>query len=572
MSSTSLLDTPDEMSMFANSVHPSFLSDDADRNLLFTPAALQEKMNRLTREGQRGPAVAGSLVAFAFTLNYIFGAGVLSLPYTISKAGVIGSAVFMIFTAFLSGMSMIWLTEVCGRAEALTRADEEEKLNEDSPGSTYLNYIADRPENSGASLFRISSRRLEINQISTLILGAWPGRIYSASVCFYSLGSMWFYAVIFGRSLTETLPLSFLVKKGDHCDLSTPLYMTTSACHQTYTVYLGVFLVLTMFASLFELADQKKLQTGLSALAMACIFIMITSLIVEAVQHPYIPSSHNSSLPSSLSSSLRSSSHLQTQLNGEYQPPVIGISIANFGGAFMNFVFAFMAHAGVPGLVQLMNDKKAAPKTFLGAMLTACLIYLCLGTIAALYFGVGPDGIKSLITLDWFNYNGSANPNSAGDIFTKGLSYLVRLYPCVSVTSAFVLYADTLASSMRVLFFENPDRQIIKVLGRWIIIWLSIAGAAFMIKIDVIVGFCGLAGVNLVMIYPALLQIYSKKICNEKFHRSLTPFSWHFSANVYAYFMLFFSVVTSGLGVYSLVKTIRDSSSGSGSLAPAPSF
>ena len=110
MSSTSLLDTPDEMSMFANSVHPSFLSDNANRNLLFTPAALQEKMNRLTREGQRGPAVAGSMVAFAFTLNYIFGAGVLSLPYTISKAGVIGSAVFMIFTAFLSGMSMIWLT------------------------------------------------------------------------------------------------------------------------------------------------------------------------------------------------------------------------------------------------------------------------------------------------------------------------------------------------------------------------------------------------------------------------------------------------------------------------------
>jgi amino acid permease len=554
----------EQMDMFPSEIHPNANSASTTnkRDLLFTPQVLQRRMSTLKREGQRVAASAGSFTAFAFTLNYIFGAGVLSLPFTIAKAGVIGSAIFMVFTAFLSTVSMIWLVEVCGRAEGMTRYQEELELEQTSGSPVRTEFIADRPENQGVNLFRVSSRRLELNQLSTMILGYWPGVLYSISLCLYSLGSMWFYAVIFGRSLTETVPPSFLVQSGDHCDLSMELHLTSEECHHTYFFYLVVFLILTMFASLFELADQKKLQSGLSVLAMSCICIMITSLLVEAARHPYVVVTTGPSPAPSTNVSFADGS--DDSLG--YEPPVIGISIANFGGAFMNFVFAFMAHAGVPGLVQLMENKKQAPKTFAGAMSTACVIYLILGTSAALYFGLGPDGIKSLITLDWYNFNGNGDPHSTGNLFTKALSYTVRLYPCVSVSSAFVLYADTLASSMRVLFFENPDGQLVKVGSRWVIIWLSIAGAAFMIKIDVIVGVCGLFGVNLVMIFPSLLQLYSKKQCDALFDRSRTPYTGLFSSNFYAYFMLFFAVVTSGMGVYSLVQTIANSGgSGSGS-------
>ena len=592
-----LLDTPDEMAMFPTSIRPtskntSNNNSEPDRDLLFTPQVLQRRMSQMNREGQRAPAAGGSVTAYAFTLNYIFGAGVLSLPFTIAKAGVIASAVFMVFTALISSMTMIWLTEVCGRAEGLTRHKEERELESTSNSPVRTEFIADRPENRGIQLFRISSRRLEINQISTLILGYWPGIVYSVSIFCYGVGSMWFYAVIFARSLTETLPLSLFVKEGDHCDLSMPLHLSSTECHNTYTLYLGIFLSLTMFASLFELAEQKKLQTGLSILAVSCICVMITSLIVEAVQHPYVVNTLPSPSPSSpsasslytpspssnasnasnasavLATAVHAAAGAASNLLQQHEPPVIGISIKDFGGAFMNFVFAFMAHGGVPGLVQLMDKKEQAPKTFIGAMLTACLIYLTLGTVAALFFGLGPDGIKSLITLDWYNYNGSNDPAFAGNIFTKGLSYLVRLYPCVSVTSAYVLYADLLASSMRVLIFDKPDRQLIKVGSRWFMIWLTIALAAVMIKIDVIVGICGLFGINLVMIFPALLQMYSKKQCDALFGRSTTPFSCHFSDNAYAYFMLLFAVGTSGLGVYSLVETIRNSGGG-GSVSPS---
>ena len=120
-----------------------------DRSMLFTPEPLQNKMNAMKRVGERSVPVAGAIAAFAFTLNYIFGAGVLSLPHTVANAGVVGCAVFMIFTSFVSAVSMIWLTEVCGRAEALTRCSEERAIETNSNSPLRTDFIADRPENAG---------------------------------------------------------------------------------------------------------------------------------------------------------------------------------------------------------------------------------------------------------------------------------------------------------------------------------------------------------------------------------------------------------------------------------------
>lgn len=545
-------------------------SDDTRSNLSTFPtsnfpnvtSSTSSHLNRdtITPQILQKGAGAGAITAFAFTLNYIFGAGVLSLPYTVARAGVIGSAVFMLFTALISSLSMVWLVEVCGRAEAITRYVEELRIEQKSDSPLRTQIIADRLEIQGKDLFRISSRRLEMNQISSLFLGYWPSWLYSTSVIFYALGSMWFYAVIFARSLTETVPLSMFVDSGDHCDLSVPLYETTKECYHNYFFYLGIFLILTMFLSLFELAEQKKLQNSLSIMAMTCIFIMIITLVVEAIQHPYIAGNDNRTTPTTPTAPSSSSlpSPLTTPLLRGYEPPVIGISIKDFGDAFMNFVLAFMAHHGVPGLIQLMENKKQAPKVFVSAMCVSCSIYLVLGSIAALYFGLGKDGIKSLITLDWYNFNGSSNPLSDGNVFTKSISYIVRLYPCVSVIAAFVLNADTLGSAMRVMLFSNPESQTLKVASRWVIVWISISCAALMTKIAVIVSICGLAGVNLVMVFPSLLQIYSKKRCYELFERHATPYTGFFSADVYPYLMLVFALVTAGLGLFSLIQTIQE--------------
>ena len=286
---------------------------------------------------------------------------------------------------------------------------------------------------------------------------------------------------------------------------------------------------------------------------------MISSLVIESAQHPYDggSSSQNQSNMSyfMFSSDVQNLEAPSPSGASGWEPPIYGLDISNFGLAFMNFVFAFMAHAGVPGLLQVMENKKEAPRIFIGAMSTACFLYLVLGILSGLYFGIGPAGIKSLVTLDWFDFNGKNNNVESGDTFATIVSYVVRLYPCVSVTSAFVLYADTLASSMRVVVCGTTQGKCVQVLSRWFVIVLSLVGAALMIKIDLIVGVCGIFGVNLVMVFPALLQMYSKQQCQDTFGRHTTPFSWHFSKNIYTWAMLVFAVFTAALGVYSLVHS-----------------
>ena len=130
--------------------------------------------------------------------------GLASCPFHTAYAGIVGSCIFMAFTAFLSSVSMIWLVEVCGRAEGLLRSKEEDQL--DSP---MLKSFGSREENEGVYAFRISKRRLEVNELTQIVLGTIPNYIYTASVTLFSISSMWFYGVIFSLSFTQTLPLPF---------------------------------------------------------------------------------------------------------------------------------------------------------------------------------------------------------------------------------------------------------------------------------------------------------------------------------------------------------------------------
>ena len=535
----------------------------ADPGTVVTPALRHARLSTLDREGDildKTKKEGGALIAFAFTVNYVFGAGVLSIPYSVAHAGIVGSCIFMAFTAFLSSVSMIWLVEVCGRAEGLLRSKEEDQL--DSP---MLKSFGSREENEGVYAFRISKRRLEVNELTQIVLGTIPNYIYTASVTLFSISSMWFYGVIFSLSFTQTLPLPFykdtyhVWHHGSSCNFNEGLGQVAPGCRETYTIYLGFFVLLTMFAASFDLADQKKLQAFFTILAMTCVLCMLVTLGVAISLHPYEglePSHHTGT-----NHSTHPSQNPGKDLPGYAQVP-FWFDLQGFSTAFMNFVFAFLAHQGVPGLIQLLGDKSKAPQVFLGAMGTACTVYMALGGIAAYYFGMDPHyGIQKLITLNWRNYNGDEDPALAGDVFTIFVSYLIRLYPVVSVTSAFTLYADTVGNTARVIFCPTKSYKSgtktcfslgqIKIFSRWIFIWLSCLGAAILVDITVIVNVCGLLGVVLVMIIPSFLQLKSKQLCEAQFGRSETPFSWHFSNNCYAYIML--CIAAAGT-VYALIN------------------
>jgi transmembrane amino acid transporter len=62
-------------------------------------------------------------VAAIFIYNLIVGVGCLTFPHAFQAAGIVLSAVFLLFMAFLSFMTATWVVETMAAANALLEKD-----------------------------------------------------------------------------------------------------------------------------------------------------------------------------------------------------------------------------------------------------------------------------------------------------------------------------------------------------------------------------------------------------------------------------------------------------------------
>ena len=119
-------------------------------------------------------------------------------------------------------------------------------------------------------------------------------------------------------------------------------------------MYLLLFAVLMLLISTKNMASQVVLQKSLSILAFFCIFVMLLTLMIA----------------------LANDNHID---DASYEASPIVFDSSGFGKAFATFVFAQLAHHGIPGIVELMADKSSTHVAFLGGVTTTCSVYLLLG-------------------------------------------------------------------------------------------------------------------------------------------------------------------------------------------------
>ncbi|KAG9393149.1 Amino acid transporter transmembrane [Carpediemonas membranifera] len=70
---------------------------------------------------------ASTAFTYAFTINYILGAGILSIPAATAAGGIVLSVIFMLVASLLAAITAMWQVESSGRASELTRALPLEK-------------------------------------------------------------------------------------------------------------------------------------------------------------------------------------------------------------------------------------------------------------------------------------------------------------------------------------------------------------------------------------------------------------------------------------------------------------
>ena len=438
---------------------------------------------------------------FAINVNYIFGAGVLGLPYAVAHGGVLSSSVLLVFCSAVCLVSMLWVLEAHHRAVSV--------------------------KGGGAQV-------VEFAEMCRLFLGVRAQQLYNVSLTIYAICSCWMYASIFSLSMAKSLPVW---SNASQCDISShtgPLWqLEPRACWGDYLLYEAVFAVVMSFVVRMDIGAMKGMQMSLTAFGLTAMLTMCVTVWVA------IPGDHLAHLDSD---------------TAWFNP-------SGFGGVFGTFVFAQMCHQGVPLLQSVPSRKSLVKPVFVGTLCFTTVLYLVFGVSCALFFGLeprdNPEPLKKLITLNWVEY--TAGADKAGVLATI-VSYFVRLYPAITVSAAFPLYVITLAngwfqawhgsgSGSAAVGDAGADAHVEaaaappqdKTLFNLLAMCPPVLFAAFMADLSFMLFFVGLTGILIAFLLPPMLQLASIKAVPSM---AVTVDSGHFSRPVYCYFCLGWAVVT----------------------------
>jgi len=455
----------------------------------------------------------GSFVAYAFTVNYILGIGLLSIPFAFSKAGLLFSSALMWVATFFSAVSLVCVMEASERAKALTGAAvlrHSDPIRHDhvieadpllaTPGSTSLNSLGPLA----------SSKKFEINQLCGIFLGRWCQKFYEIGLLLYMYGALWGYSAVFCSSLVQQFPLTFI---------SDQLYCLIDGqggwhCLYSFIIYAMLFSIFVVPLTCLDLTEQKIIQVTLCIFRFTVLTVMILTVTVALFSNPYVPTTPKNG-----------AAFIAYKEYFEY---------SGLGKIFSTAVFAQLVHHSIPGLMQPIKNKSQSRTIFMATFATTATFYTFLGLMCAMYFG---DQVKSVVTLNWQYYVWNKSPVKWYGSF---VTYLVVLFPVIDVVSAYPLSAITLGNN---LFFGLPERFTnsgknvrVKIACRLIASIPPILGSIIVHDLPVIIGWTtGIFGFFIAFIIPAALQYFSKKKAESKLQSFTTMYSWHFSHDFYTF-------------------------------------
>mmetsp|Transcript_10485 Transcript_10485/g.22783 ORF Transcript_10485/g.22783 Transcript_10485/m.22783 type:complete len:452 (-) Transcript_10485:4-1359(-) len=437
---------------------------------------------------------------FAFTVNYIFGAGVLGIPYAIAEGGILASCVVLILSSFICLVSMVWIIECQERANLLR-------------GTTGI---------------------VEYSKMCRIFLSRKVQIVYDIALTVFVFFSSWMYASIASISLSKTLPI---LSNATQCDITGAagfLWTVDRDCYYDYLIYLGIFSLLMFGVLQIDFAKMQILQITLTCIGLSAIVIMIVTVFVAMPRNGL------------------------AEINSReaYFDPT------HFGSVFATFVFSQLCTHGVPLLSSLPENKNLVRGVFILVIGTTTVLYLLLGISSALFFGndpvrSNPYRVNKLITLNWQDYTAETLD---GNLISRIVSYYVRLYPAVTCSAAFPLYSITLGNGWESAIHSHKTKDHLarvdadKPKTKYYIAASipSIVAAALLANVTYMLIFIGVSAFVIAFFIPPFLQI-------ESMHRvpklKKTRYSWEFSKTGYCYACVIFASVALVYTVYSIIAS-----------------
>jgi len=178
------------------------------------------QQSSFSNEDEKKPSLKSLLTASAFTINFIFGAGILGIPIAFVSGGILAGVVTLFCVTIFSAASMIWEVECIARAEALMDDDrqrrasreegaqsveEEEEGEGGAAGAAHPSAAAAAAAAAPRLRYRLTPGRLSIPALCRYLLGPRWQAAYEACLWVNTVATMWLYAVIFRCYYTHVL-------------------------------------------------------------------------------------------------------------------------------------------------------------------------------------------------------------------------------------------------------------------------------------------------------------------------------------------------------------------------------
>jgi amino acid permease len=364
------------------------------------------------------------LSVYFISINFIFGVGLLGIPYAFAKAGFILCLCLLSAVTLFSYMTVMWVAETGSRYEKLVLEKKNDgKLalcREDTP---LVAAKADHEINPDIA------SRYEVIDLVEFFLGDFQKVIYQVALLALMYVGLLAYSQVFCNALAAIL------------------WSTTG-----FPQLIFALMVVPLSTKNFE--EQIGIQSVMAAVRFVAVFIIafgsLISLFLDDARSnrkhpPYFARPHPDDCQMSYTA-----------------------CFSGFGVAFSTFVFAQLFQHSVPGLLRPLREQptklKRASIVLGGSLMTTTILYILLGTLAASFFGTDT---KSSINLNFADFTFGVDPESTSWLTlmcVRFCSSVVVIFPALDTVSVFPLVANTLGNNLLSTYGTFSIRKIARLL------------------------------------------------------------------------------------------------------------
>ncbi|CAG5114534.1 unnamed protein product [Candidula unifasciata] len=440
------------------------------------------------------------VVGFVYVFNLIVGTGALTMPAAFKEAGWLLSLLAIILLAFVSYMTLTFVTETMAISNAklrlqqvLSQSSREESVDVSVNVDERQPLLKPKVVYTDVSPSFEITQRVEMGTMAAMFFNRVGMVFFHLCIIIYLYGDLAIYAAAVPKSLRDVVctyggnngTSNQTLSDDDHCWPHVSLNRMNA-----YRIFVAVFVLLLGPFTFFNVQKTKYLQI-LTSLARWTAFLMMIALTCIRLAE------------------------------GKGQGHPVIADIAGVPNLFGVCVYSFMCHHSLPSLITPIRNKSRLLSVLAGNYSLILVFYLVLSFTAV--FSIG--NIQDLYSLN-FSPHGTEPVTSVVPI-----QYFLALFPVFTLSTSFPIISITLRNNLTAMLTPRQGHlpwYVPKVVCPLLVLIPPVAVALGTNKVEVLVGITGsYAGAGIQYVIPAVLVLLARRdtlaVAGGYLHRS--PFS-----------------------------------------------